>query len=194
MLAKSCSQQAKKTLDTDEVETGTGTGTGVKCGNENGVEAKCGDRLNSPAYKHKHVGYCLHVKAAASASASGSGRLRPQPRLLLLLHFILPICQLFNQQPELRCGRRGREVKAVAHSRQTISYTQKLNRFSAGSIIRRAVPGLIWKNVFPARNKQNLLSNTHTQIHTYPWQCWVYSAGIKKVICYCFLSRPRISL
>lgn len=95
-------------------------------------------------------------------------------------------------------GRGGGE-KAVAHSRQTISYTQKLNRFSAGSIIRRAVPGLIWKNVFPARNKQNLLSNTPTHIqtrsHTHKYmQFWVYSAGIKKVICYCFLSRPRISL
>lgn len=91
----------------------------------------------------------------------------------------------------------GSEGNRTQPNRQTISYTQKLNRFSAGSIIRRAAPGLIWKNVFPARNKQNLLSNTHThtQIHANCGvQCWVYSAGIKKVICYCFLSCPRISL
>lgn len=125
MLAKSCWQQAKKTQDTDEVETGTGTGScsfelemefGVKCGNENGVGPECGDRLNSPAYKHKHVGYCLHVKAAtaaASATGSASASAACATSVAFSLHFILSICQLFNQQ---RRHGKGRRRKGVAHS------------------------------------------------------------------------------
>lgn len=53
-----------------EAAVRVGDGVGVKCGNENGVGPECGDRLNSPAYKHKHVGYCLHVKAATAAASA----------------------------------------------------------------------------------------------------------------------------
>lgn len=79
-----------------EAAVQVGVGVGVKCGNENGVGPECGDRLNSPAYKHKHVGYCLQQQQHPRRA-----QLRLQlpvlPRLLFL-HFILSICQLFNQQ------------------------------------------------------------------------------------------------
>lgn len=62
-----------KHSDTAAKENRDGQRNGVQvwfilAGNEEVVSR---ERLaNSPAYKHKHVGYCLHVKASTAAAAS----------------------------------------------------------------------------------------------------------------------------
>lgn len=118
MLAKSCWQLAKKTqeemklkLELElEAAVQVGVGVGVKCGNENGVGPECGDRLNSPAYKHKHVGYCLQQQQHPRRAQL---QLPVLPRLPFL-HFILSICQLFNQQHRQGGGRRERRESHTA--------------------------------------------------------------------------------